>query len=589
MKRKYMFLSACLLCGLLNVSAQHPALRAKDTIRDNAVVQPEVLNQQLATLLHDWQLDLSKSKNECSQGANVVFADTVYANRLYKLPSEMELSYNQVVRSQIDLYSNRRREIVGYMLALGDYYFPMFEEALDRYGLPLELKYLPVIESALNPVAVSRAGATGLWQFMLKTGKLYGLEVNSLVDERRDPYKATDAACRYLKFLYETYYHDWNLVIAAYNCGPGTVNKAIARSGGKNDYWQIYYRLPRETRGYVPIFIAATYIMNYHNEHNICPVESYSAMRALDTIHVNKEIHFAQIAPVLDIPIEEIRRLNPQFKKDIIPGNYKTYALVLPTNKTMAFIDKENEILNYNKNKYLAHRLNTDEFVREEGLVSDGTSVNVYYRVRKGDTLSKIAQLNGVSLAQLKSWNGMSSTKLSIGRRLIVKKRKVAPAPPPQPEQTLAQNKNTVVDSTATTTAPTASNLSSGGVIAEYFKKQSEQTSVESVGQNKLASAEKAVEKVEEAQSEEKQPETAAETAAEKSEEKQTEPQDNSLIVTQNKVYYKIREGDSLLDIAQRRGVSVEQLKSWNGLKHAKLTAGKYLIVGKKEEISPGT
>lgn len=245
----------------------------KDTISDNAIVYPESMSEKLSDLLAAWQLELSTDELQCLRGQNVSYHDTIYANRLYTLPTVMELSYNQVVKSYIEMYSTRRREQVSYMLALGEYYFPMFEEALDRHGLPLELKYLPVIESALNPIAVSRVGATGLWQFMLRTGKSYGLEVNSLVDERRDPYKSTEAAVKYLKDLYAIY-GDWNLVIAAYNCGPGNVNKAIARSGGKRDYWEIYYKLPKETRGYVPAFIAANYIMNHFSDHNICPAHN---------------------------------------------------------------------------------------------------------------------------------------------------------------------------------------------------------------------------------------------------------------------------------------------------------------------------
>lgn len=288
-------------------------------ISDSSIVYPESMTENIGTLLHEWQLDLSKSDLDCTRGANITYHDSVYAKRLYDLPTVMELSYNQVVKNHIEMYAGRRRDQVSYMLALGEYYFPMFEEALDREGMPLELKYLPVIESALNPTAVSRVGATGLWQFMLKTGKGYGLEVNSLVDERRDPYKSTQAAVKYLKDLY-TIYGDWNLVIAAYNCGPGNVNKAIARSGGKRDYWEIYNRLPRETRGYVPAFIAANYIMNHYADHNICPAGAYGSELALDTVHVNEEMHFEQIAGVLNMPVSEIKRLNPQYKKDIIPG-----------------------------------------------------------------------------------------------------------------------------------------------------------------------------------------------------------------------------------------------------------------------------
>lgn len=400
-----------------------------DSITDKSIVYPESMTEDLSELLRAWQIDLSSSEEECERGVNVVFHDTVYANRLYSLPTEMELSYNQVVKSYIEMYSGRRRDQVSYMLALGDYYFPMFEEALDRHGLPLELKYLPVIESALNPIAVSRAGATGLWQFMLRTGKGYGLEINSLLDERRDPYKSTEAAVRYLKDLYAIY-GDWNLVIAAYNCGPGNVNKAIARSGGKRDYWEIYYRLPKETRGYVPAFIAANYIMNYYTDHKICPVHSFGSSVALDTVHVKEPIHFEQISAVLDIPVSEIKRLNPQFKKDRIPSDNKSYVLVLPSENMYAYIEHNDSIVNYDRNNYFTHRMYTDGFINGTSSLSDGNSTNVYYKVRSGDNLSAIARRNGTTVARIKSWNGLSSDRLSIGKQLIVGK---APAPAPAP------------------------------------------------------------------------------------------------------------------------------------------------------------
>jgi len=424
MKKIFLILFSCVTMGMPIVSAQGSSQPNKDNIQDDSIVAPESLNEHLATLLHEWQIDFSKSDNACRQGANVIFHDTVYSRRLYNMPTEMELSYNQVVRQYIDMYANRRRDMVGYMLTIGNYYFPMFEEALDKHGLPLELKYLPVIESALNPVAVSRAGATGLWQFMLRTGKGYGLQINSLVDERRDPHKSTEAAARYLKDLYAIY-GDWNLVIAAYNCGPGNVNKAIARSGGKHDYWQIYYNLPRETRGYVPAFIAANYIMNFYDKHNICPVESFQEMTALDTIHVNNQVHFNQIAEVLDIPLSDIRRWNPQFKKDRVPGNYQRYTLILPTNKVYAFLEKEEEIMNFRRSDYITHRENTDGYLASSGSSISGNSENVYYWVRNGDNLSKIASRNGVSVSQLRSWNNLRSTRITAGKSLIVRKKPV--------------------------------------------------------------------------------------------------------------------------------------------------------------------
>ena len=428
-------------------------------IEDNSIVPPESLNEHLATLLHEWQIDFSKSDNKCRQGMNVMFHDSVYTKRLYEMPTEMEMSYNHVVRQYIDMYANRRRDMVGYMLTIGKYYFPMFEEALDKHGLPLELKYLPVIESALNPIAVSRVGATGLWQFMLRTGQGYGLQVNSLVDERRDPHKSTEAAVRYLKDLYAIY-GDWNLVIAAYNCGPGNVNKAIARSGGKRDYWQIYYNLPRETRGYVPAFIAANYIMNFYERHNICPIESYQEMVALDTVHVNNQVHFNQISEVLNIPLSDIRRWNPQFKKDVVPGNSQNYALILPTNKVYAFLEQKDEIANFRRNDFMTHRENTDQY-----LVSSGSSsvsgANVYYKVRKGDNLGRIASKHRVTVKQLQAWNNLKTTRISVGKNLIVGKRAVA-----QPVQ--QQTETLVAQQTANTSTETVTKT-----VNEYYRVRS--------------------------------------------------------------------------------------------------------------------
>lgn len=443
-KNTFLVLALFLIHSLFVVSQnqanESESNQNEENIQDSAVVVPESLNESLGNLLHNWQVDFSNSKNECDNGENIVYSDSVYIERLYNLPTEMELSFNSVVRTYIEMYTARRRDLVSYMLSLGDYYYPIFEEVLDRYELPLELKYLPVIESALNPVAVSRMGATGLWQFMLRTGQQYQLEVNSLVDERRDPYKATEAAARFLSDLYQIY-GDWNLVIAAYNCGPGNVNKAIARSGGKHDYWDIYYQLPKETRGYVPAFIAANYVMNYNNEHNICPQESSNDFLTLDTVHVTSEIHFNQISSVLDIPIEDIRRYNPQYKQDKIPGNHKSYALVLPTKDIYAFLSNKDDILDHNRSIYLTHRKETLT-ESNDGTTVTGDFINTYYKIKKGDTLGAIARRNSTTVSRLQSMNNMRSTKLSIGKTLIVRQ-----TPRPTPAKEDIQETNTVLAS----------------------------------------------------------------------------------------------------------------------------------------------
>lgn len=320
------------------------------------ITLPEAMTVDIDSLLNEW-----KAKNyiypdtTCAQpDVNPTYDTIVYQQRLARIPAVMELPYNDVVRKYIDQYTTKQRNSVAYMLGAGNFYIPIFEEALDFYGLPLELKYLPVIESALNPVAKSKVGATGLWQFMLQTGKRYGLEVNSLVDERCDPLKATWAAARYLKDLYNIY-GDWSLVIAAYNCGPGNVSKAIHHANGVKDYWTIYPYLPDETRGYVPAFIAANYIMNYYCEHNICPMKTKIPI-ATDTVVVSRDIHINQIVAYCNISKEAIKSLNPQYKTDIIPGNSEPRVLRMTQQAILEFVDHADSIYAYQADQLLTRR-----------------------------------------------------------------------------------------------------------------------------------------------------------------------------------------------------------------------------------------
>ena len=389
------------------------------TEKEESIIFPESMQSDMDSLYWDWQSKFLITIDENCQSTpnNPVISDSIYIDRLSRIPSVIEMPFNDIVKKHIEAYTGRLRNKVSFMLAAANFYMPLFEEALDTYDLPMELKYLPIIESALNPTALSRQRASGLWQFMLRTGKIYGLENNSLVDERRDPIKSTWAAVRYLKDLYNIY-KDWSLVLAAYNCGPGNVNKAIRRAGGNTDYWAIYPFLPRETRGYVPGFIAANYVMTYYCEHGICPMES-QLPTTTDTIHINKDLHLQQVASVCNLDIDQLRSLNPQYKKDIIPGNSKVYALNLPNNTASLFIEREDSIYAFDAKKYLSKRRTV---AVNEAKVSSISNKNAkYHKIRRGDTLGGIARRYGVKVSQLRSLNGIRGNNITAGKTLRIR------------------------------------------------------------------------------------------------------------------------------------------------------------------------
>ena len=363
-----------------------------------------------------------------------------YTRRLKRIPAIMEMPYNDIVRKYIDQYTGRLRQSVSFMLGAQNFYVPIFEEALEMQDCPLELKYLPIIESALDPTATSRVGAAGLWQFMVATGKQYGLEVNSLVDERRDPIKSSHAAAEYFKKLYSQF-GDWTLVIAAYNCGPNNVNKAIQRAGGSKDYWQIYPYLPRETRGYVPAFIAANYIMQFYCEHGIVAMQAKLPLET-DTIMVSKDLHFQQVADLCDVDINALKSLNPQYRQQIVPGYWKPCTLRLPAESVNKFLEWGDSIYNYRVAELLPRRSTVavnDNYtpVVRQGYSSSksskassrskrskknrssrgGTSVTI----RQGDTLGAIAKRNHTTVAKLKKLNGISGTNIRAGKKIRVK------------------------------------------------------------------------------------------------------------------------------------------------------------------------
>ncbi|MBP5345733.1 MAG: transglycosylase SLT domain-containing protein [Bacteroidales bacterium] len=412
--------------------ASNPAYQAMLNVTDSALVFPESMSDSIDTLnFYNWtERYFVHFDPECVSDKDVPpVPDSIYILRLRALPTKIDMPFNQPVRQCIDLFVHKRRELVERMAGIGyNYYFPIFEDALQRYGMPSELKYLACIESSLRINAYSRARAAGLWQFIPSSAMLQGLEINSFIDERYDLYKSTDAACRFLLQLYNIF-GDWHLAIAAYNCGPGNIRKAMIRSGGKRTFWEIYNFLPRETRSYVPLFIAATYIMNYHCEHNMCTRIS-EVPPVCDTLMLNTMVNFEQISQVLNMPKTQIESLNPQYVFDIVPGSpEKAYALTLPQERALSFIELQDSIFAYKADSLLPHngdlkeipaRGKRNSYIKGGGYggVADSNGI---YRVRKGDTLGGIAYRNHTSVAKLKKLNGLKSDRLSIGQRLRVR------------------------------------------------------------------------------------------------------------------------------------------------------------------------
>ena len=412
--------------------------------REEIIDVPESMDAEFDNLLEEYySKQYLKADADCNfRDENPSFETEVYIDRLKRLPNIMEMPYNEIVRKFIDRYTGRLRRSVSYMLGASNFYMPIFEDALAAYDVPLELKYLPVIESALNPKATSRVGAAGLWQFMPSTGKQYGLEINSLVDERRDPVKSSYAAARYLRDLYRIY-GDWSLVIASYNCGPENVRKAIQRANGARDYWSIYPYLPRETKGYVPAFIAANYVMTYYCDHNICPMRTTLPAKT-DTVQVTRDVHFKQIADVCGVNIEELRALNPQYRRDIVNGNSKPSSIRLPQSVVNSFISNEDSIYNYQADQLFTRRSLVDVDEQEQPRYSSskrsysskaskkskrdrnskrdrkkrgGKNVTI----KSGDTLSEIAERNHTTVSKLRKLNGIKGNSIRAGKKLKVK------------------------------------------------------------------------------------------------------------------------------------------------------------------------
>ena len=561
--RKSIFLSLALLSSSIGFSfAANPnVMDLKTSITDDAIVFPETFEQDTQKLLEGWFLrNYTASDNSYASKKDVNTSDEVIKERLAAMPTVIEMPFNSIVRQYIDRYTKNGRPQVAAILGLSYYYMPIFEQALEELGLPQELKYLPVIESALDPNAVSKHGATGLWQMMLATGKGLGLECNSLVDERRDPYTSSNAAAELLKQLYDTY-GDWSLVVAAYNCGPSTVNKAIRRAGGdtsKADFWKIYPYLPEETRGYFPMFIAANYVMNYYPQHNINPVLPTKPI-VTDTVGVSERIHFDQIEAVLALPKDELRILNPQYREDIIPGTpERPYMLVLPSKQIHAYLMSHDQIVAYQANKYRqrttvepgeaadAETLLADtepaEQVNEEPVAATSASTTVSHKVAAGETLTSIAAKYGVQAADIRSANNLRRNAVRVGQVLTI-----------------------------------------NGVAPEKAATAREEATANMIAASNAAEQQKAQEPTARPAKQQTQQKKESASATAKNNKKKDNTAKNSTAKKSKQITHTIKSGENLGRIAKKYGVTVDAIKKANGMKSDAIRAGAQLKIPAKK------
>lgn len=453
-----------LCCFVWPMRAQNDATAKDSTAIESLEIFTRNEIRLMDSLLNVWYVKrdlasqnsiLSKLTDDTTKYDN---NDSLIFKRLSAIETPIQVAYNDKVKRFIELYSVQRQRSSSVILGLAQYYYPWMKAIFDKYNLPEELVYITIIESALNPTAVSPAGATGIWQFMHGTGKLYGLEVTSYVDDRRDPYKATEAAARHFRDLYNIF-GDWGLAISAYNCGAGNVRKAIQRSGGKTDFWSVSPYLPRETQNYFPAFIGAMYMMTYHNLYGIQPAK-ISIPSDVDTIMIDKETHFQQIANVLNVSYDEIKTLNPQYKRDIIPAFNQSMPVRLRSNDILRYIALADSVPNYNYDTYFnpTKDLNvvaSNGTVTDDGMMIVQKTPNKYHTVKRGESLGKIAAKYHTSVSNLKSWNHLRSTNLRVGQKLIVKKGTTVKVPNPN-AKTAAQDSTKIIAQNSTTDSATA-------------------------------------------------------------------------------------------------------------------------------------
>jgi len=548
MKRETLALMIFFIVSLQSFAQQHkPSQEAlsSDSTAVTVIEQDDPIVSMLdslasLTIFNTDNLQKAIKNSAFPPGFVPEYSDSIIKARIEKLnlTSSYRFIYNPAVKPFIELYANRRRELTQRIMGLGEIYFPFFEEQLDKYNLPLELKYLAVIESALNPQARSRVGATGLWQFMYGTGRMYKLNVNSYVDDRSDPIKATNAACLHFIDLYNIY-GDWNLVIAAYNAGAGNVNRAIRRAGGVKDFWYVRRFLPRETQNYVPGFIAATYVFEYADEHNLHPIYPKYSHNDLDTIHIKKIVPFSSITEIIGIPLDELCYLNPSFRKNIVPGSPENpYALRLPRDYANLFVLNEETIYN----------LKNDEQIKQEELAFKVPETTIHV-VRKGEVLGSIARKYHCSVREIQHWNNMRGTNIRVGQRLVVR----------APEKPVLSPKNNV--------HIVVKGESLASIASKYNLTADELLAINNLSSNKIHPGQKLIVK--------KDKNTVSKIT------NSGTNIDNKQVASNNKViYYTVQSGDTLWTIAQKHeGTSVEEIQKLNNLSSQNLQPGQTLKI----------
>lgn len=572
---------------LFPVSALGVTVRdISDSSMTPTVIMPQSAETDTRTMQENWYLrTYTVLDNEADSRENPQLTDEEIMERLSRLPVTIEMPFNSVVGNSIRYYANRR-QLVENMLGLSLYYMPIFEDALERHQLPRELRYLPVIESALVPNARSRAGAGGLWQFMPATGSGFGLEQNSLVDQRYDPYSSSEAAAVYLKQLYNTF-NDWSLAIAAYNCGPGNINKAMRRAGeGQHDFWEIYPFLPAETRGYFPAFIAANYIMTYHKDHNISPALARRPI-VTDTVHVSRRVHFQQISDVMGIPMDELRALNPQYIRDVIPGDIKPYPLTLPSLQAYAYVANEDSIVNHDAERYARRGMVEPATAGTVGRDARGEyydeEVIQWHTVRRGETLASIANHYGTTQRAIRRDNNCGRS-VRRGQRLKIKTtvrryREAAPAQTQTEEMAMDSIVPAAGDSTAVTVNVPADNPVIPSTEAEAAPQDTATISIQAEAVNNAFSEAPATQNPAAEEATERPVSVPAQTPSRQQTQQRQSQREGRQNQRNQRRTHTVRRGENLSRIAARYGTTVAAIKRANNMAGDNIQAGQRLII----------